>query len=100
MANRLVSTLRALRALPTLKERVDALADRVAALASTAEHAAAMAEEAQRALAGADPREALDIVTATRDELRRLSVDLTEQVNRLSEASGVPIGQPADATAS
>jgi len=95
MANQLLSTLRALRSLPAMRERLDALADRVATLSATTERAAAMAEEAHRALSGADPRQALDIVTATRDELRRLSIDLTEQMNRLSQAAGIEVGSAA-----
>jgi hypothetical protein len=91
MAFQLVSALKALRSVPALRERVDVLGDRVASLAATAERAAdhaeaaaRLAEDAHQALVRADPAQALDIVTATRDELRRLSVDLTEQLNRLS----------------
>jgi hypothetical protein len=102
MSNRLVSTLRALRSLPSLRERVDALSDRVATLSASteqaarqAERAAHLAEEAHQALVRADPQQALDIVTATRDELRRLSVDLTEQMNRLSQAAGTAVAPDA-----
>ncbi len=92
MAGQLMSSLRALGSIGRLRERVDVLGDRVAELARTTEHAAAsaarattLAEAAHEAVVTSDPAQALEIVTATRDELRRLSVDLTEQLNRLAE---------------
>jgi hypothetical protein len=84
MAGQLASTLRALATIGKLRERVDVLSERVAELTRTAEHALTLAEAAHRSVTGSDPAQALEIATATRDEVRRLSVELTEQLNRLA----------------
>ena len=86
-----MGALSSVRARLSGRSQIDQLAETVAELTRVANTAAAQAESALRiaeaahhAVADADPRQSLEIVTATRDEVRRLTVDLTEQLNALS----------------
>lgn len=85
-------------ALGPLQQRIDQLADQVAEATRTAnlaagnstnalaqvDHALALAEAAHRAVEAGDPIATRELVVTTRDEVRRLMVDLTEQLNALS----------------
>jgi len=54
------------------RERLDQLADAVAELTRVANHAASQADQS------------LEIATASRDEMRQVSIRVTEQLNSLS----------------
>lgn len=65
-----------------------ALSDHSTIITETIRRVAALEQQVEQlhaTLTGADPEATLDIVTTVRDEVARLGVEVTEQMNRTSE---------------
>jgi len=65
-----------------------AMSDHATTITETMRRVTALEQQVEQlhaTLAGADPEATLDIVTGVRDEVARLSIELTEQMNRTSE---------------
>ena len=76
-----------------LRFRIDELANQVAELtrvandaASKATAALALAEAAHHAVVEGDPQFTRELAVTTRDEVRRLTVDITEQLNAVASS--------------
>ena len=89
--SRLKNTLRGLAMLGSIRARLEALADATAEATRVANEARdmarsalEMAEAAHHAIEDADPREAMAIVTAVRDEVRTMTLEVTTSLNSLS----------------
>jgi hypothetical protein len=65
-----------------------AVADQSTMIAESTRRLAALAQQVEglhATLTGADPQMTLEIVSTVRDEVARLTIELTEQMNRTSE---------------
>ncbi len=99
IARRIVRSVRG-----PVRLRLGELADQVAELTRVANDAAAkataaleLAEAAHHAVAEGDPQATRELVVTTRDEVKRLTIDITEQLNSLSTQARPPVAHPGGA---